>query len=170
MADVTTLLKVDGSVVNFDQQRKAARWQVHKTVQPLHHIDFPQRAVQVQRAGVDARRLNTKLPPVAGLGQGNVPHMVLKVKIFVLDPVRVRQLQRHAHYLAAKNRRAVQATLDMRQDAFEAHFATRCRGLVVNLEDGHIRVRMCGVGVKKAGFVTGELAHARFPKTQVRST
>ena len=41
-------------------------------VEPLDHRIFPKRLVHIHRPGIDARRLNTQLPPVAGFGQRDV--------------------------------------------------------------------------------------------------
>ena len=163
LADVAALLQVHRGMVNFDQQRKAALWQIHKTVQPLHHIDFPQRAVQVERARVDARGLNAKLPPVARLGQSDVAHVVFQVEIFILYPVGISHIQRHAHHLAAEDGRLVQAAFHMGQHALEPHLATGRGGLVVNLDQRDIGVGMRGVRVQKAGFMACELSHEWAP-------
>jgi hypothetical protein len=117
-------LDVDRRVVDLGQQREAARRQLVEAVQPLNDVDLSQRALQVERARVDARGLDAELAPVAGLGQRDVAHVVLKVEQLVLDPVGLVQRQRHVQQLAAEERRAVQPRLDVRQDGLEAQPAT----------------------------------------------
>ena len=89
---------------DLGQQREAARRQFEEAVQALDDIDLPQRPVQVERPGVDARGLDAELPPVARLGQRDVADVVFEVEVLVLDPVRMVEVERHAQQLLAEHR------------------------------------------------------------------
>ena len=104
LGDFAPEVEVNTRLVCLRQQRKAARRQLGEAVQAFEHVDFPQRPVQIERARVDARDLDTELAPVARFGQRDVAHVVFDVEVLVVDPVRVVQLQRHALQLAAKHR------------------------------------------------------------------
>ena len=158
--DLVAVFHVDGGVVHLRQQRKAAGGQVQETVEPFDDVDLPQRAVQVQRPGVDARGLNAELAPVAGFGQRDVAHMVFQVELLVVHPVRKVQVQRHAAQLAAQDGQLVQAAGDARQDGLEAHPAAGRRGLVVDVDERDVGVRVRGIGVQERGVVGAELWHA----------
>jgi PAS domain-containing protein len=102
--DLVVALDVDGGVVDLGQQREAALGQVDEGVQAFDDVDLPQRAVQVERARMDARGLDAELPPVARCRQGDVAHVVFEVEVLVVDPVGEVQFQRHALELAAEHR------------------------------------------------------------------
>jgi hypothetical protein len=86
--DLVAAIDIDRGMVDLQQHGKAADRQVEKAVESLDHVHLPQRALQVERPGVDARGLDAELAPVAGLGQGDVAHVVFDVEALVLDPVR----------------------------------------------------------------------------------
>ena len=161
--DLAAALHVDGRVVRLGQQRKAAFGQVEKAVQALDDVDLPQRSVQVERPGVDARCLDAELPPVAGLGQRDVAHVVLEVEVLVVHPVGQIHVQRHTLQLLAKRGQPIEPALDVRQDGLEAQLAAGRRALVVDVHEGHVGVGVRRLGVQEGGVVGAELSHAGHP-------
>jgi hypothetical protein len=123
--DLVALGDVDRRVVDLQQHGEAAHRQVEEAVEALDHVHLPQRALQVQRPGVDARGLDAELAPVAGLGQGDVAHVVFDVEVLVLDPVGIVEVERHAQDLLAEHRQLAEPAFDMGQDLLEAHLAAR---------------------------------------------
>ena len=111
---------------------------------PSTRYSSHERPRQVQRPGVDARGLDAELPPVAGLRQRDVAHVVLEVEALVLDPVGIVDLERDAQQLLPENRRQVQAALDVLQQALEPHPATGGGRRVVDIDQ-----RDVGIGVAR---------------------
>ena len=82
-------------------------------VQALDDVHLPQRPVEVERAGDQPGDLDAQLPPVAGLGQGDVADVELEVEVRVLDPVRMVEVERHADQPLTEHPGLVQALLDV---------------------------------------------------------
>ena len=108
-------------MVNLQQYGETSDRQVQKTVQALDDIHLPQRAVQIQWARVDARRLDTELTPITRLGQGDMVHVVLDIEVIVFNPVRIVQIQRNPQDFFAEIGQLVEPTVDMGQNLLEAH-------------------------------------------------
>ena len=51
-----------------------------------------------------AGHVNTKLPPIAGVGQSAMTNMKLDIEMLVIDPVRVVQFKGHVNEPASENR------------------------------------------------------------------
>ncbi len=151
--------EVDRRVVQLGQQREAVLRQVEQAVEPLDDVELPQRPVEVERAGVDARRLDAELAPVARLRQGDVADVVLEVEVLVLHPVRIVEPERDAAKLLAEDRRAVQPALHEREEALELQPAGGRGRRVVDLDQADVRVGMGTFRGEEEGVVPAELAH-----------
>ena len=127
--------------MRFLQQREAALGYAFNVVQTLDHRVFPQRFVHIEWTGVNARGEDTQLPPVAGLWQGNVAHMILEIEILVLDPIGMIEVQGNTHQLLSKGPRAIQTPFHIFQDVLEAHGATECRRRVINPQPANVHRR-----------------------------
>jgi hypothetical protein len=158
--DLVALGDIDRGVVDLEQHGEAADRQVEEAVEPLDHVHLPQRTVEIEGAGVDARGLDAELAPVTGLGQGDVAHVVFDVEVLVLDPVGIVEVERHAQDLLAEHRQLAEPAFDMGQDLLEAHLAARRGGLVVDVQQGDVGIGVSAVGVDVGGVVFAELAHA----------
>ena len=108
-------------------------------VEALDDVQLPQRLREVERAGVQARRLDAELPPVARAGQGDLAHVVLEVELGVLHPVRVIQISRDAHDLLAERTGQVQAGLEVVEHVGELTSPPGRRGRVVDADRRDVR-------------------------------
>ena len=135
-------------MMHLVQHGKAALGNAFDIVEPLNHRIFPERFVHIHRPGIDARRLDAQLPPVARLGQGNMADVKFEIEIFVIDPIGMIEIQRHSHQLLAKYPRTIETPLDIAQYIFETDLAAGgCRGIInQQLPDMHRRIRGFGVG------------------------
>ena len=158
--DFIAMRDINCRMMNLQQHGETAHRQIAKTVQPFDHIHFPQRALQIKRAGVDARGLNAELAPVARFGQREVAHVIFDIESLVLDPVRVVEIQRHAQNLLAKDRQAAEAALDMRQDLLETDLAPRRGGLIVDMQQRDVRVGVGAIRIDVGSIVFAQLSHA----------
>ena len=69
---------------------------------------------------MQARGLDAELAPIARLGERDVTHVIFKIEIRVIDPIRVVEAERHVGQLAAEALGQVQALLDEAEDVLEA--------------------------------------------------
>ena len=81
---------------------------------------------------MNARNLNTQLPPITRLWQGDMANMEFQVKIFVVDPIRLIQGQGNRRQFAAKDGGAVQAPFQRVKNIFEPNLAAFRSPLIVN--------------------------------------
>ena len=110
-------------------------------VEALDHVQLPERAVEVERAGHEAGHLDAQLAPVTGRRQGDVADVELEVEVGILDPVRVVEVERDAHEPLAEDAGLVQPLLDVVEDPLERHPPARRRRRVVDRRRRH---RPCG--------------------------
>jgi hypothetical protein len=91
---------------------------------------------------MQAGYLNAQLPPVAGLGQGDVADMIFEVEIRIVDPIGMVEIEGNADQFLAETACLVQAALDMRQYVLEPdETSRRCRRIIYpNRPDMHRRV------------------------------
>ena len=85
---------VDRRMMNLGRDGVRTGREAVDPVEPLDDEHFPQRPLHIQRPGVVPRNMNAELPPVTGLGQTSVPHMVFDVEVFVFSPIRMVELER----------------------------------------------------------------------------
>ena len=93
--------------------------------------------------------MDAELPPVPGLWQAAVTHMVFEIEAVIVDPVREVELERHPDEPALEQRAHMQPPLDMRQDVFEAHNAARRRGLIEDRYRRNVRQVVVRLHVEK---------------------
>ena len=110
---------VDRRMVNLGDIGITALGQTFDIVEPFDHGKLPRRAVEVERAGEDARRLDAQLPPVARRGQRHVADMVFEVEIGILDPVGIIEVEGHAHHALAHRLRQLQPAFEESEDVLE---------------------------------------------------
>ena len=130
-------------MVHLVQHRETALGHAFDIVQPLDHRIFPERLVHVHRPGIDARRLDAQLSPVARLRQGNMADMIFEIEIRVIDPIRMIEIERHPHKFLPKNPCSVETPLDIAQYVLEPDLTAGCGRGVINqqLSDMHRRIR-----------------------------
>ena len=95
-------------------------------VQSLDDGHLPRWAAKVDLASVDARDLDAQLTPVTGLRQRDMPHVVLEVEVWIVDPVGHVQAAGQLGQPPTESRREVQSRVDLLEDALEGDLA--CRG------------------------------------------
>ncbi len=109
--------------------------------QPLDHVQLPQRAAAVQRAGEDPRHRLGQLPVVAGRRHGGLADVEVEVEVGVLDPVRVVEPERDGHEPPAQRRQQREALRDQAADVLDAERAARRGRRVVDREPADMAVR-----------------------------
>ena len=72
-------------------------------LQPLDDVELPQRAAAVEQARMQAADQLLQLLEGAGLGQHDAADVVVEIDVVVVDPDRVRQLERHLRQLALEH-------------------------------------------------------------------
>ena len=134
---------VDGGMVDLRDDPEAARRQAADVVEALDDVELPERLRGVERARMQARRLDAELAPVTGLRQRDVAHVEFHVEVRIVDPVGVVEIEGDAHGALAEGAREVQAALDGVEDVLETNEAVRRRRRVVHGErtDVHGLVR-----------------------------
>ena len=83
-----------------------------------------------------ARDLDAELPPIARLGQPRMIKVRLQLKIRVLDPIGMIEVERQTVELALEHRRHIDPAGEMRDDVFEADLPAR-RGCGIIQVDPH---------------------------------
>ena len=153
-------LPVDGRVVDLEHEAEAPVRQPLDVVEALDDVELPQRLRQVERAGVQPRRLDAELPPVAGARQGDLAHVVFEVELAVLDPVRVIQIRRHADDLLAERSGQVQAGLEVVEHIGERDLAARRGRRVVDADRRDVRRRVWLLAVDERRVLATQLLHS----------
>ncbi|MFO1426188.1 MAG: hypothetical protein U1F11_04275 [Steroidobacteraceae bacterium] len=157
---VRALVTVQCGVMHLEQQREAVLRERVEGVEPVDQIQLPQGPRQVERACMDARGLDAELAPVAGLGQGDVAHVVLEIEAVVLDPVGRIQVERHAQQPVAEDRREVQPARDVLEQSLEAQPALRRFGRVVDQDQRDVGIGTRGVRIEEGRVIGAELTHS----------
>ena len=160
-------LAVDRRVVDLEHEAEAAVRHALDVVEALDDVELPQRLRQVERAGVEAGRLDAELPPVAGPGQGDLADVVLEVELAVLDPVRVVEVAGHPHDLLAERPGEVQAGLEVVEHVGERHLAARRGRRVVDADRRDVRRRVRPLAVDERGVLATELLHPVTPGSTI---
>ena len=70
--------------------------------EPFDHVRLPQRPGSIHVAADDAGDLLGQLVGGTGRCQADVTHVVADVEVFVVDPVRTIEVERHLHELASQ--------------------------------------------------------------------
>ena len=153
---------VHRAVMHLQQHGETVRREPLDIVQPLDHVDFPHRLVAPQGSGVDPRRQDAQLAPVAGFGQGDMAHVVFQVELGILHPVGSAQAVGYESQLAPENGRQVQAAFQHRQDLLEAHLAPGGGGLVVDAYAADMLWQAVELGVQEHGVLAGQLLHGGY--------
>ena len=151
---------VNGRVVHLGDDGEGALGNALHIVEAFQHVEFPQRPVGIQRAGMQARDLNAQLPPVTGMRQGDVAHMELDVEIRILEPVGVVQIARHIGQPLAEGACQMQAAFVVPQDFLERQHPAGNRRLVVDGDRADMHWRVLGLEIQKCGVQRAELFHA----------
>ena len=137
---------VDGGMVNLGDQGKTALWQPIYVVQAFDHVHFPRRPHEVERPGMNARRHDLELPPVAGLGKRKMADVKIDVETRITRPVRIGK--RRLDNLVAEHRRDVQSFREMADDLPKAQRA-RETALVVDVDHRDMRRGVRTIHVKE---------------------
>ena len=134
---------VDRRVMHFGDDRETAFGQTFDIIETFNDREFPQGPRRVHGPRVQARHLNAELPPVAGLGQGDMADVIFDVEVRVFEPVGMIEAQRHAHDALAERARHMQPRLVVFQNFLEAQNTALDGGLVIDRHtaDMHGRVR-----------------------------
>ena len=135
---------VDGSVMKFSDQSKAALRNPFDVIETLNDIGFPQRSTRIQWPRVQTGCLDTELAPVAGTGEGDVPHMEFEVEIRVLDPVGMIEAHRHSHKALPECTRFMQAFVEEIENLLESYRTAWRRRLIVNSEAADVHRHVAG--------------------------
>ena len=157
--ELDTSHAVDCRVVHLENDAEAPLRDTFDAVEPFDHVHLPQRTREIERARVQPRRLDAELPPVPRLRQRDVAHVVLEVELSVLDPVRMVEIERHAHQSSSEHVRQVQPLLDVLEDPLEGDLALRSRRLVVDQDARHVRRRVGRLAVHERGVESAQLLH-----------
>ncbi|WVM89563.1 hypothetical protein UMZ34_03035 [Halopseudomonas pachastrellae] len=96
-----------------------------------------------------------------------MPNVVFQIKVFVIQPVRIIQLERRLLETAAKVRRRVQAIGYVLQDFLVPHQPAWRTALITQPETAdHHRLVWC-LKVEEVGIHWGQLFHGRRPQYQL---
>ena len=152
-------VRIDRRVVDLGEDRKTVLRQIEKSIQPLDEVQLPERACHVERARMDARRLDAELPPVARLRQRHVAHVVFEVEALVLDPVGMVELERDAQQSLTEDRREMQTALDVLQQSREVDLAVGGRRRIVDRDQGEIGVGVSVVRIDELCVLAAQLPH-----------
>ena len=127
-------------------------------LEPLDHVELPQRTAAVEGARDEARALLAQLPRVARRRQPDVAHVEVEVEVRILDPVGMIEAQLHLHQAPPIRRQQVQPVLDQLLDVVEAD-GSRRGGRVEDGEAGDVPVGGGRLHVEEARIEPGELLH-----------
>ena len=100
-------LAIKRRVMHFAIERDFA------VLQTLDHIKLPQRLIAIKQRRVQFSDTRLKLRLRTRLGQGERTDVIVKINVILVQPNRVGQIEGHEHQLARKQRRQMQARLDM---------------------------------------------------------
>ena len=154
-------LAVDSGVMDLQHEGEATLRNAGDLVEALDDVQLPQRLREVERAGVQPRSLDAELPPVAGLGQCEVAHVVFEVELLVLHPVRMIEVGGNPHHLLTEGPRQMQPGLEVAQDALERHGSIGRGGGVVDADRRDVRRRVRPLAVDERRILTTQLLHVR---------
>src|SRR5262245_27196699 len=89
-------------MMDLDVQSETVGREVRRT-QPLDDVQLPRRAIQVERDGMQPRRLFPQFGQIPGCGQGQIAYVELEVEGPVFNPVRIVQVERDSDDAAAQH-------------------------------------------------------------------
>jgi len=108
---------------------------------------------------VQPRHLDTQLPPVAGLGQGNVADVKFEVEIGIVDPIGMVEIEWNADKFLAKAACLVQAAFYVRQYVLEPYEPPGCGRRVIDPDRADMHRRIWGVEIDETGILPTKLLH-----------
>lgn len=116
-------LAVDRGMVHFQDQRKGAPRESVHVVETFDKIQFPQRAGEIKRSGMDPRGLNAELAPVTWSREGNVADVVFEFEIVIVRPPRQVEIDGDMHDFLVQWRDTPDECTDMVEQSLEADLA-----------------------------------------------
>src|SRR5260370_13833732 len=96
--------------------------------QPFDDRDLPQRLVQIERPGEDARDVIAERVVIARARQRGAAHVVREIEVRVVNPDWIADAARRPHELLAVARNEGQALLDRRREPERSASALHARG------------------------------------------
>ncbi len=151
--DLVARHAVDHGVVDLGQHRRPALGEA------LDQVQLPQRPVAIERAREDPRDGLGELAVRRRRRDGRLADVEVEVEVRVLDPVRVREPERHVHELPAERRQQVQPVGDEAADVLHAEVAAGRGGGVVDREAAHVPVRARGLHGQELRVKARQLPH-----------
>ena len=151
---------VNRSVVNLGYEREAALRYAFDIVQAFDNVGLPQRLVSIERARMQACRLDAQLTPVTRRRQCNMTHVELEIEIGILDPVRVIKAKRNGDDALTERARLVQPLPEKLQNFLEGDASARCGALIVNGQAADMHRRPAGFHVQERGVEARKLLHS----------
>jgi hypothetical protein len=140
-------------VVDLRQQRDAP------ALEPVDHVELPQRAAAVERAPEHTLHRLGQLPVVARRGQRGLTDMEVQVEVRVVDPVGEVEPERDLGQPPAQRRQQVQPLLEQLLHLRRTQLAVRRRRGVVDPQERHVSVDPGRFDVEELGVEAGQLAH-----------
>ena len=138
---------------------KTVRRHALDIVQAFYDVEFPQRSGHVQWPGVQARDLDAELPPVAGLGQGEVAQVKIQVELLIVNPVGVVDVCRGALDLLAEYRGRIEAIAHVLLNVLEAHRLVAQVRLVVEVDQADVGGTLGLLHEEEIGVFAVDLIH-----------
>jgi hypothetical protein len=140
-------------MVDLRQQRHAP------ALEPVDHVQLPQRPAAVERPGEDALDGVPQLLVVAGRRHRGVADVEVDVEVGILDPVRIVEPERNRDEPARERRKEVQALTDEAGDACVGDLAARRGRRVVHGKAAHVPVGPGCLDREELGVQARELLH-----------
>jgi hypothetical protein len=155
-------LPVDACMVNFRIHRDLA------ALQPVDHVELPQRAAAVHQRGVQAAHVLLELAQRAGPRQRDAAHVVVEVHVLVLHPHGVRQLEGHQRELAREDLRQVHAARHVRLHILVV-VALVVRRQLQQVQAAHMHRRLGCLGVQEGRVQAAQVFHSDGSRVVVRA-
>ena len=156
---------VEHAVAHGDRSLAIDRRMVHLGIeaqaavgQAFDDVELPQRAAAVEPAGMQSCCKRFQLRHAAGLGQHEVPDVIVQVDVVVSNPDRVGQFERHQCKLAREHRGEVHAARDMRLDGLEPR-PLAARGGLEQRQAAHVHGHFRAFQVQEGAVDDAQVVH-----------
>lgn len=94
--------------------------------------------------------VNAKLSPICRFGQPGVSDVVLEIKMWIVCPIRVVELEGHVDEKPLEYGRCVKATFNVRNDFLESHVPAGCGRWIVYAEARDMRQVVFGFHIQES--------------------
>ena len=159
-------LAIDAGVMHLRIQRDTSTTS-GPGFQPVDHEELPQRPAAVEQRRVQPCNVLLQLSMRARLRQRDPTDVIVDVDLVVLDPHRIRQLERHQRELAREHGRDVQAIDDVLLEVL-VEVAGVAVGQFQRVQAADVHRRLRGLEMQEARIHAAQMVHALSPRVASR--